>query len=128
MALTKEKACYKATRRAVAVLNSTATLREKLDTVVRSTGGSMGAGVSLVLLDSFRSKLIHTSSWGLPQFYLRKGVLDADKSLSEVLTGQPVVITDVQRDSRVQYPEEAAEGGHQFHTRRTGVVGWFGGR
>ncbi len=111
MALTKEKACYQAIRRAVAVLNSTATLKEKLDTVVRSTGRSMGAGVSLVLLDSSRRKLAHTSSWGLPQFYLRKGVLDADKSLSEVLTGQPVLITDVQQDSRVQYPEMATRAG-----------------
>ena len=88
----------------------------------------MKAGASLVLLDSTRKKLIHTSSWGLPQFYLRKGVLDADKSLSEVLTGQPVVITDVARDSRVQYPEIAATSGHCFHAGRTGNVRWFGCR
>ncbi|MBA7593079.1 hypothetical protein ES708_35289 [subsurface metagenome] len=54
---------------------------------------------------------MHSSSRGLPQFYLRKGVLDVDKSLSEVLTGQPVVIGDVSRDSRVQYPEMAAKAG-----------------
>ena len=111
MALTKEKAYYKAVRRAVAAVNSATTLKEKLDIIVRGITSSMKAGASLVLLDSSRKKLIHTSSWGLPQFYLRKGVLDADKSLSEVLTGQPVVIGDVGRDSRVQYPEMAAKAG-----------------
>jgi hypoxanthine phosphoribosyltransferase len=111
LASTKEKAYYKAVRRAVAALNSTVTLEEKLDAIVRGTARAIAAGVSLVLLDSARKKLIHTSSWALPQFYLRKGVLDADKSLSEVPTGQPVVITDVARDSRVQYPEVAARAG-----------------
>ena len=111
MALTKEKAYYKAVRRAVAAVNSATTLKEKLDIIVRGTASSMKAGASLVLLDSSRKKLIHSSSWRLPQFYLRKGVLDADKSLSEVLTGQPVVIADVGKDSRIQYPEMAAKAG-----------------
>ena len=111
MPLGKERAYYKAVRRAVAVVNSTSSLKEKLDTIVRATARSMVAGVSLVLLDSSRKKLIHTSSWGLLQLYLRKGILDADKSLSEVLSGQPVVIIDVARDSRVQYPEVAAQAG-----------------
>jgi len=38
-------------------------------------------------------------------------MLDADRSLSEVLTGQPAVITDVGKDSRIQYPEMAARAG-----------------
>ena len=109
MALTKEKACYKAVRRAVAMINSAATPKEKFDTVIRATARSMASGASLALLDSTRKKLLHTSSWGLPQFYLRKGVLDADKSLSEVISGRPVVITDVANDSRIQYPEIAVQ-------------------
>ena len=111
MGLTKEKAYYKAVRRAVAAVNCATTLKEKLDIIVRGITSSMEAGASLVLLDSTRRKLMHSSSRGLPQFYLRKGMLDADKSLSEVLTGQPVVIGDVGRDSRVQYPEMAAKAG-----------------
>jgi len=109
--LSKERAYYKAVRRAVVVVNSTATLKEKLDVIVRGTARSMKAGASLVFLDLTRKKLIHSSSWGLPQFYLRKGVLDADKSLSEVLTGQPVVIVEVSKDSRIQYPEMATKAG-----------------
>ena len=96
---------------AVASVNSDVSLKEKLDTIVRGTARSLSAGASLVLLDTTKQKLIHVSSWALPQFFLQKGVLDADKSLSEVLIGQPVVIADVAKDSRVQYPEIAARAG-----------------
>ena len=111
MAITKEKAYYKTVRRAAAAVNGATSLKEKLGVIVRGIATSMKAGASLVLLDSTRRKLLHSSSWGLPDFYLRKGVLDADKSLSEVLTGQPVVIGNVGSDSRVQYPEMAAKAG-----------------
>jgi len=37
--------------------------------------------------------------------------MDADKSFLEILTGQPVVIGDASKDSRVQYPEMAAKAG-----------------
>ncbi len=114
MSSTKEKLCYKAVRRAVVVVasvNSNVSLKEKLDTIVRGTARSLSAGASLVLLDTTRKKLIHASSWALPQFYLRKGVLDVDKSLSEIITGQPVVIADAARDGRIQYPEIAAQAG-----------------
>jgi hypoxanthine phosphoribosyltransferase len=111
LALTKEKSSYKTVRRAVSVVNSSLTLKEKLDTIVRGTAISMKAGASLVLLDSSRTKLIHSSSWGLPQFYLNKGVMDADKNFLEILTGQPMIIDDASKDNRVQYPEMAAKAG-----------------
>jgi len=111
LALTKEKAYYKTVRRATSAINSAAILKEKLDIIVRGTAISMKAGASLVLLDSNRTKLIHSLSWGLPQFYLRKGVMDADKSFLEILTGQSVVIGDASQDSRIQYPEMAAKAG-----------------
>jgi len=98
-------------RRAVAALNSSTSVKEKLEVIVRGTARSMKAGTSLVLLDANRKKLIHSSSRGLPQFYLRKGVLDADVSLSEVITGQPVIIPEVAEDSRIQFPEIAAKAG-----------------
>ena len=107
----KGRAYYKALRRAATVVNANLALKQVLDAIVRSTAKAMQAGVSLVLLDSTRKKLIHSSSWRLPQSYLRKGVLDADKSLAEVLTGQPVAIADVSHDSRIQYPELAAKAG-----------------
>ena len=98
LSLTIEKTCYKAVHRAVVVVASVdldVSSKEKLDTIVRGTARSFTASASLVLLDATKKKLIHVSSWALPQIYLKKGVLDADKSLSEVLTGKPVVIIDV---------------------------------
>ena len=114
MSSTIEKAFYKAVRRAVAVVASVdldVSLKEKLDTIVRGTARSLTAGASLVLLDTTKKKLIHMSSWSLPKYYLQKGVLDSDRSLSEVIIGQPVVITDVAKDDRIQYPEIAARAG-----------------
>lgn len=111
MVVSKERAYYKAVRQAAAVVNSDKTLKEALDVIVRGTARAMEAGVSLVCLDSTKTKLIHSSSWGLSQSYLRKGVLDADKSLTEVLAGQPMAIADAAHDSRIQYPELAAKAG-----------------
>ena len=111
MAVRKEKAYYKAVRRAAAIANSDMALKDALGVIVRGTARAMKAGASLMLLDSARKKLIHSASWGLPQSYIHKGVLDADKSLAEVVTGEPVIITDVKQDSRVQYPEMAAKAG-----------------
>ena len=111
MAVSKEKAYYKAVRRAAAIANSDTALKDALNAIVRGIARAMKAGASLMLLDSARKKLIHSTSWGLPQSYIRKGVLDADKSLAEVVTGEPVIITDVSQDSRVQYPEMATKAG-----------------
>ena len=111
MALSRQRTYYKAMRRAVATLNSSASAKEKLEVIIRGTARSMKAGTSLVLLDANRKKLIHSFSRGLPQFYLRKGVLDAEASLSEVITGQPVIVPEVAEDSRIQFPEVAAKAG-----------------
>ena len=90
MVVRKERTYYKAVRRVAAALNADKELKEIFDTIVRNTARSMNAAASLVLLDSTRKKLIHSSSWGLPQYYIRKGILDPDKSLTEVITKEPV--------------------------------------
>ncbi len=111
MPVRKERAYYRAVRRVAALVNSDTALKEVILAVVRGTARVMEAGASLALLDSTRKKLIHTYSWGLPQYYIRKGLLDADKSLAEVVTGQPVAIADVEHDRGIQYPELAAKAG-----------------
>jgi hypoxanthine phosphoribosyltransferase len=111
LSLSREKVLYKAVRRVVTALSSTATLKEQFDIIARNMALSMGMGVSLLLLDSSGKKLVHISSWKLPQFFLRKGAIDADKSLFEVSTRQPIVIADVVNNNRIQYPRIAAEAG-----------------
>jgi hypoxanthine phosphoribosyltransferase len=111
LALSKERAYYKAVRQAITALGSGNTLKEKLDTIARLVSRSFDTGASIVLLDSTRTRLIHTASWKLPPFYLRKGLLDASISLAEVKGEEPVIIEDVSNDPRVQYPEIAKKAG-----------------
>jgi len=107
----KERIYYKAVRRAIAVVISETDLKEKLAVIVRGIARSMKAGVSLVLLDEGGTKLIHSISWGLPRYYIQKGMPDADKSLSEIATGKTVIIEDINKDSRVQYRQMAVQAG-----------------
>ena len=111
MASGKERIYYKAVRRAIAVVISETDLKEKLAVIVRATARSMKAGVSLVLLDASGTKLIHSTSWGLPRYYIQKGMPDADKSLSEIATGKTVIIEDIKEDSRIQYRQMAVQAG-----------------
>ena len=66
---------------------------------------------SVFLLSRDRDVLKLRAAHGLSDAYLNKGVLDADKSIAETLSGKPVMIYDVTKNSRVQYPEEAKEEG-----------------
>ena len=66
---------------------------------------------TIFLLDKNRNKLDVSASHGLSEAYLRKGPLDADKSIAETLGGQIVLILDMSNDSRVQYPQEAKREG-----------------
>jgi len=107
----KERTYYKAVRRAINAVISETSLKDKLTVIVRGTARSMKAGASLVLLNADRTKLVHSASWGLPRYYLQKGMPNADKSISEVATGRTVIIEDIKRDSRVQYRQMAAQAG-----------------
>ena len=62
-------------------------------------------------MDKSENKLDVSASYGLSESYLKKGPLDADKSIAETLDGQIVLILDTLIDSRVQYPEEAKREG-----------------
>ena len=66
---------------------------------------------TIFLLDKTQNKLDVSASHGLSEAYLRKGPLDADKSIAETLGGQIVLILDMSKDTRVQYPEEAKREG-----------------
>ena len=111
MAASKVRDYYKSVRRVISALNSNVTVKQLLDTVTRRIAQSMESGASLFLLDSTREKLIRSSSWRVPQSYIKKGLLDAEKSLSEIFTGQPVIITDITHDKHIQYPEMAIKAG-----------------
>lgn len=84
------------------------TLKDNLATIARKTASAMkAAGCSVLLFDAQRRSLLHAVSYGLSDWYLRKGFLDADKSLSDTLKGNVVTVLDAATDSRIQYREMA---------------------
>jgi len=83
-------------------------LRDILATTAKKTAAAMkSAGCSVLLFDAQSRRLLHAVSHGLSDWYLRKGFLNADKSLSDTLEGKVVTVLDAATDPRVQYRELA---------------------
>ena len=69
-------------------------------------------GSSLLLLNKKKETLQLASSTGLSEAYLQKGIIDATKSIPEVLkSNEPVVIQADQFETYLQYPGEARQEG-----------------
>ena len=91
-------------------LNSGLPTGEKLHLLVRAAGRALGVrGCSLMLLDAQRKRLVHAASQGLSERYLRKGFLEFEKSLSDIMDGKIVTISDVANDPRIQFQELAQQ-------------------
>ncbi|MDO8473440.1 MAG: hypoxanthine phosphoribosyltransferase [Dehalococcoidia bacterium] len=105
-------ACYQAFLRITQSLNSPLPLRQSLHLALRSAAKAIGvSGCGLVILDTTKKHLLHVSSYGLGDWYVKKGLLDVDKSIGDVLSGQPVTIIDAAIDPKVQYGDEAKRAG-----------------
>lgn len=101
-------AYYKVLQQLAAEAVSGDTLKDNLATIARKTASAMkAAGCSVLLFDAQRRSLLHAVSYGLSDWYLRKGFLDADKSLSDTLKGNVVTVLDAATDTRIQYREMA---------------------
>ncbi len=88
------------------------TLRDTLATMAKKTASAMkSSGCSVLLFDAASRRLLHAVSHGLSDWYLRKGFLDADKSLGDTLEGKVVTVLDAATDPRVQYREMAQRQG-----------------
>jgi len=68
-------------------------------------------GCTIFALNQETEELEVLASFGLSINYLGKGPIRADRSIGCTLRGEPVVITDVTRSDRLQYPEEARKEG-----------------
>lgn len=95
-----------------AILNSARAPEAVLQSIVEGVAKAMGAkGCSLMLLSPDRKVLLHTAAYGLSDWYVRKGPVSADKSISEALEGKPIAIFDATEDHRIQYREQAKKEG-----------------
>lgn len=95
-------------RAVLSVLDVEAVLGLIAERIVRPLGIKASA---LRLLDERTRRLELAASHGLTEEYLGKGALFADRSIADVLRGQPVLVENAPADDRIQYREEArAEG------------------
>ena len=93
-------------------ISSSLDLKEVLRLIVKSTCEITGSkGCTLMLLDEKGQRLEVRASFGLSDQYVEKGPLSADKSISDTLKGEPIIIENAASDPRVQYPQEAQKEG-----------------
>jgi bifunctional protein TilS/HprT len=99
---------YSALKRITKVANSDFGLRKICNSIAKSTAKAMQAnGCRILSLNSQKEYLITVGTYGLSDVYLKKGPLDARKSLPDILEGKAVFIANATKDERVQYPEIA---------------------
>jgi hypoxanthine phosphoribosyltransferase len=99
---------YLALKRIAKVANSAFTLRKICNSIAKSTAKAIKAnGCRILSLDPQKEYLITVGTHGLSDLYLRKGPLDAHKSLPDILNGKVVFIADATRDEGIQHPQMA---------------------
>jgi GAF domain-containing protein len=109
----RAKACYlQVFYDAALKINSTLDQHQVGESIARSITEAMNVkACSILLLNSDRSQLIHSTTYGLSEGYLAKGPVYVDRSMAEAMKGQAVAVYDVINDPRIQYPEEKAKEG-----------------
>lgn len=106
------KRYYRSLYQIAAAVNSARSRDRVLDTIVETVAEALKArGCSIMLLTADREALIHTAAHGLSDWYVRKGPVSTDRSISQALEGKPVAILDATADERVQYREQARQEG-----------------
>ena len=99
---------YSALKRITKVANSDFGLKKICNSIAKSTARAMQAnGCRILSLNSQKEYLITVGAYGLSDLYLKKGPLDARKSLPDILEGKVVFIADAAKDERVQHPQIA---------------------
>lgn len=89
-------------------INSPSPVKKVLNSMAKSTTKALkAAGCTIMLLSPQREHLDIVAAFGLSDMYLKKGALNARKSLREVMEGKITSIFDAKEDQRTQYPEAA---------------------
>ncbi|TET50575.1 MAG: GAF domain-containing sensor histidine kinase [Dehalococcoidia bacterium] len=103
---------YRSLYEIAAIVNSAGTPESVLDAIVKTVSQALQAkGCSLMLFAPDRETLVHMAAHGLSDWYVRKGPLSADESMSQALEGKPVAVLNATEDARVQYREQARQEG-----------------
>ena len=107
-----KKTYYQSLYELAASLNSTRAPRAILNSIVEGLAKAlMAKGCSLMLLTPDKKTLLHTVAYGLSDWYVRKGPVSADRSISQALRGNAVPVLNATEDERIQYREQAKKEG-----------------
>jgi hypoxanthine phosphoribosyltransferase len=99
---------YLALKRINKVANSALSLRRICNSIAKSAAKTVRAnGCCILSLGPQKDYLATVGAHGLSDLYLKKGPLNARKSLPDILDGKVVFIADTSKDERVQHPEIA---------------------
>lgn len=108
------KGLYKVIYDVAKIINLSLSPSEVLARIAEEVTKGMGAKGCFIRVVSRDGKTLEPgASFGLSERYARKGPVEIARSRldQDVLNGKIVTITDVRRDKRFQYPEEAAKEG-----------------
>jgi GAF domain-containing protein len=93
-------------------INSSLDIKEVLRNLSEKSCKALGMkGVSIRLLSEDTNSLDMVASYGLSEAFLNKGSVSAEKSFTEALKGTTVIVEDISKDKRLQYPKETKEEG-----------------
>ncbi len=107
-----ERSYYHSLYEVAAAVNSARTPDSVFLSIVENVAEAVQAkGCSLMVLTPDRKLLLHTAAHGLSDWYIRKGPVSADRSISEALEGKPCAVLDAITDERIQYREQAEREG-----------------
>jgi len=109
---TKETRYYRVLYQVAKTINSTLDTREVLGAIAKSAATALEAkACSLMLLSPDKRQLLHSAAYGLSDWYMRKGPVTVDLSISQALAGHTVAVFDAGTDPRVQYRPQAIREG-----------------
>ena len=107
-----ETTYYQSLYQLATILNSARSPDDILHSIVEGVAKAMGTkACSLMLLTPDEKVLPHTAAYGLSDWFVRKGPVSADKSMSETLKGKPVTVLDATTDDRVEYRKQVKQEG-----------------
>lgn len=100
---------FKAITGAIAESDNLDTMTSLLTQLLVTHLGIKGCVIFFLSHDAGELEVL--ASFGLSPKYLTKGPLHADKSIGETLRGKPAVVSDVEKATSLQYPEDAKKEG-----------------
>ena len=107
-----EKTYYQSLYQLATTLNSAHSHEDILHSIVEDVAKAMGAkGCSLLLLTPDKKVLLRITAYGLSNWYVRKGPVSTDKSMSDTLGGRAVAVLDATTDDRVQFNKQVKQEG-----------------